>query len=57
MTTRQTVNVYIVKEFTKKDNSGSHKQLVTPVVHDTLSSGHLGRKRTHEKVTRNFFWV
>ena len=23
---------------------------------DNLSSGHLGRKRTQEKVTRNFFW-
>lgn len=24
--------------------------------HDNLLSGHLGRKKTHEKVVKNFFW-
>jgi hypothetical protein len=55
----------LVKRFHKRDNSGFHLQLVTPkkfrkeamtLAHDNLLSGHLGRKKTQEKVSRNFFW-
>lgn len=55
----------LVKNFHKKDNSGCYLQLVTPKIlrkevinlsHDNLLSGHLGRKKTQEKVVKNFFW-
>ena len=55
----------LLKEFHKKDNSGSYLQFVTPkklrkevitLAHDNLLSGHLGRKKTQDKVSRNFFW-
>ena len=55
-----------VKEFHKRDNSGFHLQLLTPkkfrieamsLAHDNLLSGHLGRKKTQERLSRNFLLV
>jgi hypothetical protein len=52
-------------KFIKKDNSGSHLKLVTPIIfrkevmtlpHDNLLNGHLDKKKTQERVARNFFW-
>lgn len=54
----------LVKNFHKKDNSGSYLQLVTSKIlrkevinmsHYNLLSGHLGRKKKQEKVVK-IFW-
>lgn len=59
------VDGLLVKEYHKRDNSGFHLQLVSPkklrkeamsLAHDNLLSGHLGRKKTQEKISRNFLW-
>ena len=52
-------NGILMRKFEKKDGSGTHLQLLTPSVlkndvlyqmHNGVLSGHLGRKKTREKV-------
>ena len=51
--------------FNRKDGSGSHLQFIVPQsmkpeilyqVHNTIVSGHFGRKKTLEKLLQRFFW-
>ena len=51
--------------FYRKDGSGSHLQFIVPhsmkhdilyQVHNTIVSGHFGRKKTLEKLLQRFFW-
>ncbi|MEW8545559.1 MAG: reverse transcriptase domain-containing protein [Candidatus Thiodiazotropha sp.] len=55
----------LFKKFVKKDGSGQHLQFIVPRVmksdilfqmHDSLLSGHLGTKKTKEKVLQRFYW-
>ena len=55
----------IVWEWVKKDNSGSYLQLVVRKalqrdvlyrMHNSLLSGHLGRKKTKEKLLQSYYW-
>ena len=55
----------LMRRFTKKDNTGSFLQFVVPIslrdeilhqMHDTVMSGHLGRKKTLAKAKKSFYW-
>ena len=59
------VDGLLYRRFTKKDNTGSFLQLIVPQVlrnevmkqmHNALLSGHLGQKKTREKVLQRFYW-
>ena len=58
-------NGILMRKFEKKDGSGTHLQLLTPSVlkndvlyqmHNGVLSGHLGRKKTREKVLQRYYW-
>ena len=55
----------LYKEFRKRDNTGHYFQFLTPLklrgevlhqMHNSILSGHLGRKKTKEKLIQRFFW-
>jgi len=55
----------LYKEFCKKDGTNTYLQLLVPrdlkkavlyQMHNALSSGHLGRKKTRHKVKQVFYW-
>ena len=55
----------LYRKFYRKDGTGSHLQFLVPrplredilyQVHNTIVSGHLGRKKTLEKLLQRFFW-
>ncbi|CAC5395525.1 unnamed protein product [Mytilus coruscus] len=55
----------LFKEFLKRDGSGHHFQFMTPSkmkdevlsqLHNSITSGHLGQKKTKEKLAQRFFW-
>ena len=55
----------LYRKFHRKDNTGEHWQLIVPSVHKTqvlrqmhdgLLSGHLGRRKTREKVLQRYYW-
>ncbi|MCG7868952.1 MAG: DDE-type integrase/transposase/recombinase [Candidatus Thiodiazotropha taylori] len=55
----------LYKKFLKRDGTGSHTQLVVPLslrkqvlhqTHDSLLSGHLGCKKTKQKILQKFYW-
>ena len=55
----------LIKRFYKRDGSGSYHQLLVPKMlrcevmrqmHNTLLSGHLGRKKTKERISQRFYW-
>ena len=55
----------LCKKYIKKDGTGDHVQLVVPSVmkkgilfqmHNSLLSGHLGCKKTKEKILQCFYW-
>ena len=55
----------LMREFTKKDCITKYLQLLVPAemrkevlyqMHNTLISGHLGRKKTREKVLQHYYW-
>lgn len=59
------VDGVLLRRFTKKNNTGSHLQLLVPrslrdevlhQMHDTVMAGHLGQKKTREKTLQRFFW-
>jgi hypothetical protein len=58
-------NGVLYRKFLKRDNTGDYLQLIVPrsmreevlyQCHSSLLSGHLGRKKTQEKLLRNFYW-
>ena len=55
----------LYRRFFRKDGTGEHQQLIVPHVmrdsimrqmHDGLLSGHLGRRKTREKVLQRYYW-
>ena len=59
------INGILYKKFIRKDGSGSYLQLVVPQVmkkdvlyqmHNAITSGHLGSKKTREKTCQRFYW-
>ena len=55
----------IYRTFNRRDGTGSHLQFLVPKslqndvlyqMHNTLISGHLGRKKTLEKLLQRFYW-
>ena len=55
----------LLKKFLKRDNSGEYLQFIVPLamrkevlfqMHDSLVSGHLGCKKTKEKIRQRFYW-
>ena len=55
----------LLKRFFKQDGSGEYLQFIVPLVmrkevlfqmHDSLLSGHLGLKKTKEKILQRFYW-
>ncbi len=55
----------LFKEFYRQDGSASHMQFIVPksireeifkAMHNSRISGHLGRKKTTEKLLQRFFW-
>ncbi len=53
------------KTFTKLDDTGTYQQSIVPKkdketilhqMHNSLLSGHLGRKRTRQKLLQKFYW-
>ncbi|CAC5365606.1 unnamed protein product [Mytilus coruscus] len=55
----------LFKEFLKRDGSGHHFQFMTPSnmkdevlsqMHNSITTGHLGQKKTKEKLAQRFFW-
>ena len=55
----------LYRQFRKKDGTGLHSQYVVPKslrgevlkqMHDGILSGHLGRKKTREKLLQRFYW-
>jgi len=55
----------LFRQFTKKDGTGSYLQLVVPMsmrdeilhqMHNAVLSGHLGEKKTREKLLQQFYW-
>ena len=55
----------LVRSYTKHDGTGKYLQFVVPEklrqcilhsVHDTMLSGHLGRKKTTNRLLQNFYW-
>lgn len=58
-------NGVLFRRYTKKDGTGSYFQLMVPgsvksdvlyQMHNTLLSGHLGEKKTREKLLQRFYW-
>ena len=58
-------NGILMRKFEKKDGSGVFLQLITPnklrkdvmyQMHNSILSGHLGRKKTKEKVLQRYYW-
>lgn len=58
-------NGILLRKFEKKDGSGSYLQLVTPrclqkdvlyQMHNSVLAGHLGRKKTREKLLQRYYW-
>ncbi len=56
----------LLRKFDKRDGSGSFMQFVTPrdmqrevlhQMHDSVMSGHLGKKKTREKLLQRYYWV
>jgi hypothetical protein len=61
----QVVDGVLHRRFDRKDGTGSHLQLVVPdqlkdqvlhQMHGVLLSGHLGCKKTREKLLQRFYW-
>ena len=55
----------LFRKFIRKDGSGAHLQLLVPaklredilcMMHDSKLSGHLGKKKTHEKTLQRYYW-
>ena len=55
----------LCRTFAKKDGTGSYQQVLAPPsvreeilsqLHDSLMSGHLGEKKTRDKVLQRFYW-
>jgi transposase InsO family protein len=55
----------LYRKFRKRDNSGEYLQFLVPStlrqsvlqqMHDCLLSGHLGKKKTREKVLQRYYW-
>ena len=55
----------LYKRFMKRDGTGDHMQLLVPSalkrdvlcqMHDSLVSGHLGCKKTKQKILQKFYW-
>ena len=55
----------LYRRFFRKDGTGEHQPLIVPHVmrdsimrqmHDGLLSGHLGRRKTREKVLQRYYW-
>ena len=55
----------LFKEFIRRDDTGHHLQFITPLkmrnevlyqMHNSVLSGHLGRKKTKEKLSQRFYW-
>ena len=55
----------LLKRFFKQDGSGEYLQFIVPLVmrkevlfqmHDSLLSGHMGLKKTKEKILQRFYW-
>jgi len=55
----------LMRKFSKKDGTGSFLQLVVPKslqkdvlyqMHNSLLSGHLGGKKTREKLLQRYYW-
>ena len=55
----------LYRQFHRKDGTGSHLQLIVPrplkanilhQMHNSIISGHLGRKKTLEKLLQRLFW-
>jgi hypothetical protein len=55
----------LFRKYYKKDATGTHAQMVVPQsmrtevltqMHNCLLSGHLGRKKTQEKLLQRFYW-
>ena len=55
----------LVKKFIKRDGSGEYFQFIVPLsmrkevlyqMHNSLMSGHLGCKKTKEKILQRFYW-
>ncbi|MCG8045622.1 MAG: RNase H-like domain-containing protein, partial [Candidatus Thiodiazotropha endolucinida] len=55
----------LLKEFVKQDGSGEYLQFIVPRVmrkevlfqmHDALVSGHMGLKKTKERILQRFYW-
>ena len=53
------------RKFIRKDNTGLHWQILVPKalqdqvmkhMHNSLLSGHLGRKKTREKILQRYYW-
>ena len=58
-------NGILMRKFKKKDGSGEYDQLVVPSclrkdvlfqMHNSLLSGHLGQKKTKEKLLQRYYW-
>jgi len=59
------INGLLYKECIKKDGTGQYNQFLTPLIlkdevlnemHNSILSGHLGRKKTKEKLAQRFYW-
>ena len=55
----------LFRRFNRRDATGSHLQFLTPQklrveilnqMHDNILSGHLGQKKTREKLLQRFYW-
>ncbi|MCG8045846.1 MAG: RNase H-like domain-containing protein [Candidatus Thiodiazotropha endolucinida] len=55
----------LYKEFQKKDGTGKYLQFIVPKglrpeimrqMHDSLQGGHLGQKKTRERIQQRYFW-
>ena len=61
----QVENGVLMRRFVRQDATGDHLQFVVPrsmhsellqQVHNSLLGGHLGQKKTREKVLQRFYW-
>ena len=55
----------LFRKFAKRDGTGYHLQFIVPrsmrdtvlyQMHEALSSGHLGKRKTRERLLRRFYW-